>query len=115
MLLKQYTFSQFYNFTLENDIIKMVINLLEKALELLKIFESKGYEAYLVGGFVRDYYLKKETNDIDMATNAKIKVLEKIFKKEEYTIAYNCLSFKKNGFLFQITPYRKEGKYKSRK
>lgn len=83
----------------------------KEIFEVMKKVQAEGYKIYLVGGFVRDYYLKKETNDIDMATNAKIKVLEKIFKKEEYTIAYNCLSFKKNGFLFQITPYRKEGKY----
>ena len=35
--------------------------------------EDNGFEAYLVGGFVRDALLLKTTNDIDIATNAKPK------------------------------------------
>ncbi len=41
--------------------VKFVINKLEQA----------GYEAYLVGGAVRDFLLHHENNDIDITTNAK--------------------------------------------
>lgn len=80
-------------------------------LEIMEKVQAEGFDIYLVGGFVRDFYMKNDTNDIDMATNAKIESLEKIFKGEEYTTNYNCLTFKKEGFLIQISPYRKEGKY----
>ena len=35
--------------------------MLEKAIEILKIFESNGYTAYIVGGFVRDYILGRKS------------------------------------------------------
>ena len=52
----------------------------EKALELLKIFSENGYEAYLVGGFVRDYVLGKKSFDIDICTNATPRQVQEIFK-----------------------------------
>ena len=36
----------------------------EIALEFLKIINSKGYKAYIVGGFVRDYLMQIESHDI---------------------------------------------------
>ena len=36
--------------------------------------------AYIVGGFVRDYLLGIESNDIDITTNATPKELQEIFK-----------------------------------
>lgn len=80
-------------------------------IEIINKVQAEGYDIYLVGGFVRDFYMKLDTNDIDMATNAKIKVLKNIFREEEGKVEYNCLSFKKDGFLIQISPYRKESKY----
>ena len=77
---------------------------------LNKIIEA-GFEAYLVGGYVRDLYLKKESLDVDMATSAKIEDLKEIFKDIPYQIEYNCLRFRLENYLFEISPFRKEGKY----
>ena len=57
----------------------------EKALELLKIFSENGYEAYLVGGFVRDYVLGKKSFDIDICTNALPKDIIRIFRLDKDT------------------------------
>ena len=38
----------------------------EKALKVLEEITNKGYKAYIVGGFVRDYLLGIESNDIDI-------------------------------------------------
>ena len=46
---------------------------------VLKMILDHGFEAYLVGGFVRDSLLHKKTNDIDIATNALPKDLTNIF------------------------------------
>ena len=43
----------------------------EIALEFLKIINSKGYKAYIVGGFVRDYLMQIESHDIDINTKRK--------------------------------------------
>ena len=82
----------------------------KKALEILKILEKNNYEAYIVGGYVRDKLLGIKSNDIDICTSATPKELEKIFT---ITTANNYGSvniiYKDN--LFEITTYRKEIKY----
>ena len=42
----------------------------EIALNILKKLEKNGYQAYIVGGFVRDYILSINTVDVDIITNA---------------------------------------------
>ena len=49
-----------------------VFNVLEK-------IEENGFEAYIVGGYVRDYLLGIISGDIDICTNAKVKDLLDIF------------------------------------
>ena len=59
----------------------------EKALEILKILNNNHYEAYVVGGYVRDTLLNRKTNDIDICTSATPKeILQILFSssQEEY-------------------------------
>ena len=42
--------------------------------DILNKLEKNGFEAYIVGGYVRDLLLYKKTNDIDIATNAYQKI-----------------------------------------
>ena len=44
--------------------------MLKTALKLLQKLEKNGYEAYIVGGYVRDYILKIKSTYIDITTNA---------------------------------------------
>ena len=86
--------------------------MLEKALELLEIFDENGYEAYLVGGFVRDYVLGRVSSDIDICTNATPKQVQEIFKDvrlpfEQYGSVH--LTYKKINF--EITTYRMDLEY----
>lgn len=46
-----------------------------------EIFSENGFEAYLVGGAVRDVLLGKEASDWDVTTNAKPEEVMKIFKR----------------------------------
>ena len=41
-----------------------------KALKVVQGLQDAGYEAYLVGGCVRDLLLNKKPKDFDVATNA---------------------------------------------
>lgn len=86
--------------------------MLEKALELLEIFKLNNYEAYLVGGFVRDYILKRVSVDVDICTNATPKQVQEIFKDvrlpfEQYGSVH--LVYKKVNF--EITTYRMDLEY----
>lgn len=59
----------------------MVHKLFQDAFHILAKIEKAGYEAYIVGGCVRDYLLKQTIHDIDIATSASKEVLEKIFSR----------------------------------
>lgn len=84
--------------------VKFVLNRLNEA----------GYEAYLVGGSVRDFLLNKHNKDIDITTNAIPEEVKRIFvdfpvidtgiKHGTVTILYNNLPI-------EITTYRIDGEY----
>ena len=40
--------------------------LLTTALKVIKKIEEHGYEAYIVGGYVRDHLMGLDSNDVDM-------------------------------------------------
>ena len=42
----------------------------EKALPILQKIRNSGYEAYFVGGSVRDVLLNRHIHDVDIATSA---------------------------------------------
>ncbi len=82
---------------------------------LLKI-KKKGYEAYLVGGCVRDLFLKAKPKDWDIATNAKPEEIEKLFSKSFSNNKFGTVTVvadSKDPSLreIEITPYRIDEKY----
>ena len=82
--------------------------------KILSKIEKNGYEAYIVGGYVRDLLLKRTTCDIDICTNAVPKELKKIFPGG-HVGQYGTVSFKMNKYDIEITTYRKEIGYVNRK
>ena len=48
--------------------------------EIIKKLVDSGYEAYVVGGYVRDFLLGNKSYDIDICTNALPMNLKQIFK-----------------------------------
>ncbi len=57
----------------------MNIYIPEYVNKILYMLEQNGYEAYLVGGCVRDHLINKIPSDYDVATNATPEEIEKIF------------------------------------
>ena len=92
----------------------MVIFLIPNVVKnILKEIEKNGFEAYIVGGFVRDYVLLKKTNDIDIATNALPKDLVSIFGTPKRSIEYGSYHMKEGGYNIDITTYRTEEAYEN--
>ena len=86
--------------------------MLNTALNILKLIEDNSYEAYIVGGFVRDYLMGKKSNDVDITTNARPKDLIKIFPSANFDNAlYGSVTVYLNGIRFEITTYRSEESY----
>ncbi len=85
-----------------------------KVLNVINILKNEGYEAYIVGGYVRDLLLKKESYDVDITTNATPLKLKEIFKNyhlDENFIALGSIKFKIGEYHFEITTFRKEYEY----
>ena len=87
------------------------MNYLEAGIEVIKLIEMNGYEAFFVGGFVRDYLLGVEINDIDITTNALPSQISNIFKVVNTGIKYNSVTIEYEGYSFETTTYRIEGAY----
>ena len=86
--------------------------MLDTALKVLNIIEDNSYEAYIVGGFVRDYIMGIKSNDVDITTNAKPKDLIKIFPNASIdNELYGSVTIYYNNIRFEITTYRKENCY----
>jgi len=82
---------------------------------ILKKIEDAGYEAYLVGGFVRDYLLGIKSLDVDICTNALPKDLHKLFPNNANSNTYGGFNLKVKAYNIDITTYRRELKYSNRK
>ena len=83
----------------------------ENSLSFLKKIDSLGYVGYIIGGFPRDKYLGINTNDIDICTNMKPEQLKKNFDVIESFDKYGSVRVKYNGYLFEVTTFRKDGEY----
>lgn len=92
--------------------IKLDNPMFQTAIPLLKEIESHSYEAYFVGGCVRDTLLGKELGDIDIATSAFPEEIQQIFPrhfdvgKEHGTIV---VLFQNEAY--EVTTFRTESTY----
>ena len=83
--------------------------------EIINRINVAGYEAFIVGGFVRDALLGIESYDVDIASNADIKNLNEIFEtkaSDTYGNQYGLMKLKRKDYSIEITHYRKESDYK---
>jgi len=87
---------------------------MEKVIyQVLDKIESYCYKAYLVGGYVRDFILGKNSYDVDICTNARPKELCEIFNEYDLsTTDYGTIVFHFDQYKFEITTFRKEISYK---
>ena len=82
----------------------------EKALKILSILNENHYEAYIVGGFVRDKLLNIKSNDIDICTSATPKEIMELFPNTS-SPSYGSVNIIYKNTNFDITTFRKDIKY----
>ena len=86
--------------------------MLDNALKLVNELVAHNYKAYIVGGFVRDYLLGIDSQDVDIATNATPKEIKEVFEDSFLpTEDYGSVIVNKYGVRFEITTFRKEFSY----
>jgi tRNA nucleotidyltransferase (CCA-adding enzyme) len=84
----------------------------DNALEVLKKIEDSGKEAYIVGGFVRDYLMGRNSLDVDICTNATPKELSTIFEGAIISsVDYGAVTLVYKKGRYELTTYRKEIRY----
>lgn len=81
--------------------------------EVLEELNKHGYQAYLVGGFVRDTLLGIKSYDVDICTSALPKEVHAIFNMHSNN--YGGANMTIGNYNFDITTFRKESSYKNRK
>ena len=78
----------------------------DRIKNVLEKLEKQGFEAWLVGGYVRDFLLGRTTTDIDIATNATPSQIKDLFHIEETFPQERFGNVVIDGM--EITTYRKD-------
>ena len=92
----------------------------ENIKNILGKLEKNGFEAYVVGGCVRDILLDKKPKDWDITTSAKPKEIQKIFTDSFYENNFGTVTVKTKSpeisqKQIEITTYRKEKGYQDKR
>lgn len=91
--------------------------------EVAKVAEdlrAEGYEAYLVGGCVRDILLNRKPKDWDITTNAKPEDIQRVFPDSFYENEFGTVGVKTGSedqatAVVEVTPYRTETGYSDKR
>lgn len=89
------------------DEVRRVVDTLDRA----------GYEAYIVGGCVRDLMLGRTPKDWDVTTNATPEIIQNLFEETYYTNEFGTVGVVNASVsddslkVVEVTPYRLEGRY----
>lgn len=105
-ILKQKSYMGNYN------IDNISINIPEPVREILSTLHNAGYEAYIVGGCVRDSILGKVPGDWDITTEALPDQVKSLFKSTVDTgIKHGTVMVIKKGRGYEVTTFRIDGNY----
>ncbi|MDE6604226.1 MAG: CCA tRNA nucleotidyltransferase [Lachnospiraceae bacterium] len=90
----------------------MQIQLPDKVQNIINTLEEAGYEAYAVGGCVRDSMLGRKPDDWDITTSAKPEEMKRLFPRTVDTgIKHGTVTVLLGGEGFEVTTYRIDGVY----
>ena len=90
----------------------MKIQLPEKVSEIINTLQANGYEAYAVGGCVRDSILGRIPDDWDITTSATPEETKALFPRTFDTgIEHGTITVLLDKDAFEVTTYRVDGKY----
>ena len=88
------------------------INVPKSVKIIIKILEDNGYEAFAVGGCVRDAIIGREPNDWDITTSAMPGDVKRLFHKTIDTgIAHGTVTVMIERVGYEVTTYRIDGEY----
>jgi len=89
----------------------------EEVIFVIDSLKNKGFEAYLIGGCVRDLLLNRKPKDWDVTTNATPEQIIPLFKDTFYENCYGTVGIVNEEVkdetlkVIEVTPYRLEAEY----
>lgn len=84
----------------------------QDALPVIRRLKEHGFEAYFVGGSVRDQLLKKEIKDVDIASSAAPEQVKALFEKTiDIGSLHGTMIVIVGGIHYEITTFRTESAY----
>lgn len=90
----------------------MRIDIPGDAAAIIETFEKNGYEAYVVGGCVRDCVIGRTPEDWDITTSATPEQIKALFKKTIDTgIQHGTVTIRMGGCSYETTTFRIDGEY----
>jgi poly(A) polymerase/tRNA nucleotidyltransferase (CCA-adding enzyme) len=98
----------------------MIWKIPKEVIEIVEKLKTAGFEAFIVGGCVRDILMGKKPKDWDIATSAKPHEIQELFPKSFYENRFftvTVLTDSEDPTLkeIQITTFRKEAKYSDKR
>lgn len=92
----------------------VTIKLPEDVKTILNLLQNNGYEAFIVGGCVRDSLLGRTPNDWDITTSATPSEVQEVFKGFKVIptgIKYGTVTIALHDSMYEVTTFRNDGKY----
>lgn len=97
--------------------MKQTFEIPKEILNVTENLEKAGFEAFIVGGCVRDLLIGKSPKDWDVTTNAKPEQIQEIFPESFYENDFGTVGVKNEETedetlkVVEVTPYRTESTY----
>lgn len=79
--------------------------------EIIATLQNAGYEAYIVGGAVRDFLIDRQPKDYDLSTSATPEEIKKVFKKQHVMIIgrrFRLVHYYHGKEIIEISTFRKK-------
>jgi len=98
----------------------MTLSVPQEARDVTERLRAAGFEAYLVGGCVRDMLLNRKSKDWDVTTNATPEQIQEIFPDSFYTNDFGTVGVlhetdDESVRVIEVTPYRTESGYSDKR
>ena len=79
--------------------------------EIITELQKAGYDAYIVGGAVRDFLLDRQPKDYDLSTSATPEEIKKVFRKQHVMIIgkrFRLVHYYHKNEIIEISTFRKK-------
>lgn len=99
--------------TISTETLSAFYNIVPKAVRLVAdCLHANGFQAFVVGGAVRDFLLGRDIVEYDMATDAEPTMVRKIFKRTAPTgIKHGTVLVIEDDMPIELTTFRSDGNY----